>query len=209
VTAALLAGLLAGYGIAVPVGAVGAYLVTLTARTSLPVGMAAALGVATVDGLYALVAELGGGAVARLVAPWAGALRWICAGVLIAVAARTVHGALRRYRAVPVDAVDAGPTTAVRPLRAYLTLVTMTLVNPATISYFAAVVLGGQAGVAHGAAQRGAFVLAAFIASASWQLVLAGGGTLLGRLVTGRRGQLGTALVAGAVIVVLALRGVE
>ncbi|MGV9573326.1 hypothetical protein ACWDRX_29400, partial [Streptomyces nigra] len=35
VTAALVAGLLAGYGIAVPVGAVATYLVSLTARTSL------------------------------------------------------------------------------------------------------------------------------------------------------------------------------
>jgi threonine/homoserine/homoserine lactone efflux protein len=61
-TAAIVAGLLAGYGIAVPVGAVGAYLVALTARTSLRTGAAAALGVATVDGGYALVAMLGGGA---------------------------------------------------------------------------------------------------------------------------------------------------
>ncbi|MGW2900881.1 hypothetical protein ACWDAO_41550, partial [Streptomyces sp. NPDC001212] len=35
VSAALVAGLLAGYGIAVPVGAVATHLVTLTARTSL------------------------------------------------------------------------------------------------------------------------------------------------------------------------------
>lgn len=40
VTAALVAGLLAGYGIAVPVGAVATYLVSLTARTSLQIGRA-------------------------------------------------------------------------------------------------------------------------------------------------------------------------
>ena len=49
-TAALLAGLLAGYGIAMPVGAVATYLVTLTARTSARVGAAGALGVASADG---------------------------------------------------------------------------------------------------------------------------------------------------------------
>jgi threonine/homoserine/homoserine lactone efflux protein len=60
VTGALVAGLLAGYGIAIPIGAVGAYLITLTATAGLRVGAAAALGVATVDGLYGAVAVLGG-----------------------------------------------------------------------------------------------------------------------------------------------------
>lgn len=62
VTAALVAGLLAGYGIALPVGAVAAYLVALTARTSLRIGVFGALGVATADGLYALIAVVGGSA---------------------------------------------------------------------------------------------------------------------------------------------------
>ena len=47
---ALVAGLLAGYGVAVPVGAIAVLIVGLTARTSLRVGAAAALGVATADG---------------------------------------------------------------------------------------------------------------------------------------------------------------
>ena len=44
VIAALLAGLLAGYGIAMPVGAVAAFLVALTARTSLRIGVLALRG---------------------------------------------------------------------------------------------------------------------------------------------------------------------
>ncbi len=52
--AALVAGLLARYGIAMPVGTVAAYLMALTARTSLRTGVFAALGVATADGVYAL-----------------------------------------------------------------------------------------------------------------------------------------------------------
>ncbi|MGW4105823.1 lysine transporter LysE, partial [Streptomyces sp. NPDC004976] len=74
-TAALLAGVLAGYGIAVPVGAVGTYLVSLTARTSLRTGICAALGVATADGLYALTAALGGSALAAALRPALGPLR--------------------------------------------------------------------------------------------------------------------------------------
>ena len=76
-SAALLAGLLAGYGVAVPVGAIAALIVSLTARTSLRVGAGAALGVATADGLYCLAAVLGGTALARVVEPISGPLRWV------------------------------------------------------------------------------------------------------------------------------------
>jgi threonine/homoserine/homoserine lactone efflux protein len=75
VTAALVAGLVAGYGIAVPVGAVGTYLVSLTARTSLTVGAFAALGVATADGVYALVAVAGGSVLAPALQPFLVPLR--------------------------------------------------------------------------------------------------------------------------------------
>jgi arginine exporter protein ArgO len=54
--------------------------------------------------------------------------------------------------------------------------------------------------------EQGVFVLAAFFASASWQLLLAGGGALLGRALTGRRGRLVTALASSAMIMVLAVR---
>ena len=64
VIAALVAGLLAGFSIAMPVGAVATYLVALTARTSWRIGAFAALGVATADGVYALVATVAGSALA-------------------------------------------------------------------------------------------------------------------------------------------------
>ncbi|WAL63574.1 LysE family transporter [Amycolatopsis cynarae] len=203
-TAVVLAGLLAGYGIAIPVGAIGAYLVGLTARTSLRVGAAAALGIATVDGVYALVAMFGGGPLAEMIAPVAGVLRWIAAGVLLAVAVQVLHSGLRRYRASAAQAPPR-PEDAPSPARAYAAFLAMTLLNPTTIIYFVAVVLGGQARVADTWTERSAFVTAAFLASASWQLLLAGGGTLLGRVLTGRRGQLGTALLSGSVIAFLAV----
>ena len=49
-------------------------------------------------------------------------------------------------------------------------------------------------------------VAGAFLASASWQLLIAGGGSLVGRLLTGERGRLVTALVSSVVIAVLAVR---
>jgi arginine exporter protein ArgO len=208
-TAAIVAGLLAGYGIAIPVGAVGAYLVALTARTSLRVGVAGALGVATVDGGYALVAVLGGGALVPVVTPLAGVLRWIATAVVVAVAVRITLGALRRHRASPVAPPPRSGAGPAKPLRVYAALVAMTLLNPTTVIYFVAVIVGGQVSTADGWPARSAFVAAAFAASASWQLLLAGGSALLGRALTGRRGQLVTALVSSAVIAVLAIRTVS
>jgi arginine exporter protein ArgO len=203
VTAALVAGLLAGYGIALPVGAVAAYLVSLTARTSLRVGAAAALGVATADGLYALVAVLGGAAVAGLVRPVAEPLRWASAVVLGGVAARIAGTAVRRFRAGTQDAAQA--TAPPGAVRAYFGLLGITLVNPLTVVYFAALVLGAQTGAVASVAERAVFVAAAFAASASWQLVLACGGAVLGRTVTGRRGRLLTALASAVLVAGLAL----
>jgi len=81
----------------------------------------------------------------------------------------------------------------------YVVLLGITLVNPMTLIYFSALVLGGPT-----SGDGLVFVLAAFAASASWQLLLAGGGALLGRLLAGPRGRLATALVSSAVIVGLA-----
>ncbi|MER5476954.1 LysE family transporter [Streptomyces sp. NPDC002734] len=201
---ALVAGLLAGYGIAVPVGAVGAYLVTLSARTTPRTGACAALGVATADGLYALLAVLGGTALAELVRPFADPLRWASALVLLALAALGAVGAVRAYRARRA-ATRAGGSPA-GPVRAYLTLLGITLLNPMTVVYFAALVLGGDATGDPAPVERAVFVLAAFAASASWQLLLAGGGALLGRVLTGDRGRLATALASSTLIAVLGVR---
>jgi arginine exporter protein ArgO len=136
VLTAIGSGLVTGWAIAVPIGAVGAFLVALTARTSYAVGAAAALGIATVDG-----------------------------------------GAL---------------------------FLGLTAVNPATVVYFAAIVLGNRELTA-GPVEGTVFVLAAFAASASWQLLLAGGGAALGRVATGPRARRTTGLVSAAVVAGLAV----
>ncbi|MGP3969247.1 LysE family transporter [Streptomyces sp. 6N223] len=207
-TAALVAGLLAGYGIAVPVGAIGAYLVSLTARTSFRIGACAALGVATADGVYALAAVAGGAVLAPLIEPVVLPLRWVSAAVLLALAAHGGVTAVRRYRG-RLSAAARAEEAAVGALRAYGGLLALTLLNPMTVIYFAALVLGGQAasgGEAPNGPEQAAFVLAAFAASASWQLLLAGGGALLGRVLTGARGRLVTGLASGALTAVLAVR---
>ncbi|PZF81678.1 LysE family transporter [Jiangella anatolica] len=206
-TAAIVAGLLAGYGIAIPVGAVGAYLVALTARTSLSVGAGAALGIAAVDGGYAIAAVLGGAALAGAIEPYAVPLRWASAVVLLTMAVIGAVAAIRRHRAGTsgADDPDDGRADRVTPARAFVTFAGITAINPMTVVYFAALVIGSGAQLAAGL-EGVVFVAAAFAASASWQLLLAGGGALLGRFVTGPRGRLATAFVSSAVIVVLAVR---
>jgi threonine/homoserine/homoserine lactone efflux protein len=202
VIAALVAGLAAGYGIAMPVGAVAAYLVALTARTSLRTGVFAALGVATADGVYALLAVAGGAALAPALRPVALPLRWASAVVLIALAAHGAVAAVRRHRGRRGGAEPGA--AAPGPGRAYLGMWGMTMMNPLTVVYFTALVLGRQAAAAAGRADQAVLVLAVFAASASWQLVLAGGGAFLGRVLTGRRGRLVTALASSVLIGVLA-----
>ena len=194
----VVSGLVTGWAIAIPIGAVGAFLVTLAARTSFRVGAAGALGIATVDGAYAALAVVAGAALAALLAPVATPLRLASGVVLLVIAALTAAHALAtsgRVRSTP----------PLRPARAYAVFVGITAVNPTTVVYFAAVVLGNRHLVGT-PAQGAAFVAAAFLASASWQLVLAGGGAALGRVATGRRSHLVTGLVSAVVIAALAVR---
>ena len=199
-TGALLAGLLAGYGIAMPVGAVATYLVTLTARTSARVGAAGALGVAGADGLYALIAVIGGAALTGVIARVADPLRWVSAVVLLVLAGRIAWTAIRDHRSGELAESADSTTTAGRT---FASLLGITLLNPVTVLYFSALVLGSQANGLGGAAESAVFVIAAFCASASWQLVLVAGGVALGRVLTGRTGRLVTGLVSSAVIIVL------
>ena len=203
----LVAGLVAGYAVALPVGPVASYLVGLAARHPWRVGVAGALGIATVDGAYALVTGLFGTLVADLVRPVAGPLRIVSAGVLVVLAA---HGALAawRERAASDGETRADPLTAPR---AFARFVAITAINPGTVLFFAVVVTGGAlmpdttAAGGSSAAAAVVFGVAAFVASASWQLALALGGTLLGRVLSGPRGRLGTALASSALMVVLAV----
>lgn len=200
---ALLSGLVTGYAIAIPVGAVAVMIIAVSARTDWQTGAAAGLGVATVDGAYALVAVLAGTAVARILDPVAGALTAVSVIVLLTIAALTLVHAFRPER--------AGPRTPARwtLARAWLTFAAITAINPATVLYFAAIVIGGSVAI-DGPAEGAVFVVAAFTASASWQVLVASVGTGLGaRLrpwLAGPRGRRTTGVVAALAIAALALK---
>ena len=210
-TGAFLAGMVAGYGVAVPVGAIAILILGLSARTSFWVGAAAALAVATADGLYAAVAALGGAGLAGVIAPVAAPLRVVAAVVLLTLAG---HGLWRAWRARPASGADAGTDPAAgepagsglsTPGRAFVGVLGLTLLNPTTVLYFAALILGRRDAADPDALAAALFVAGAFLASASWQLLVASGGTLVGRVLAGPRGRLVTGLVSSALIAALAV----
>ena len=169
--------------------AVAALIVTLTARTSWRVGAGAALGVASVDAGYAVVAVVAGAWVASLLAPIARGLGIASGLVLLGMACLAARHALRPAGDGAGATEDRRPMT---PGRAYVLFLGITALNPATVVYFAAIVLGNDH-LTDGVAQAVGFVGAVAVASGSWQLLLATGGAALGRTGTGPRSEEHTA----------------
>jgi arginine exporter protein ArgO len=199
---AAIAGLLAGYGIAIPVGAIAVLIIETAARHGGRIGAAAGLGAASVDGIYAAIAVLFGAGLAAVVAPVATPLRWVSVAVLVAIAAVGLRRALRDGadplgRGGPPEPADLR-ATAPRAGRTYAGFLGLTLLNPMTVVYFGALVLGLPA-LRGGIAERLVFAAAAFVASASWQLLLAAIGALLHRHAT--RGAIRATSVAGNLII--------
>jgi arginine exporter protein ArgO len=209
---ALLAGIVAGYAIAIPVGAIAALLITLGAQHGARTAAGGAFGAATVDGLYATIAVTAGAVIAPLIALVEEPLRWISVVVLVVLGVVIALPALRPRQtsvaAASLEGTDVGPspsrpTTTFRHL--FLTVGALTLVNPVTVIYFAALIGSSTLAVDAGVAERIVFVVAAFAASLSWQLLLTTAGSLVGRALTGPTGARITALVGGALVIALAV----
>lgn len=180
-----LEGLAAGYGIAIPVGAVAILIVNTALGCGFPAGFMAGAGAATADLLYALLASLAGVALSTFLAPLAVPTRLIGGSALIALA---LWGMWNSTRA---PASEDRPVDARRPLQTYLQFVGITLLNPLTIVYFTAFILGRGTPPSSASASSALFILGVGLASLSWQTLLAGVGGLARRRVTPRLRTLG------------------
>lgn len=198
----VVSGLIAGYGIAIPVGAIAVLIVNTAMRCGFACGAAAGAGAATADLIYAALAATAGNAAARVLAPWDETIRWVSAGVLVGLA---VKGLLDlRRRSVSTD----GPTLSVRRGELALTYVRflgLTIINPMTVIFFGTVVIGANVGRTLTAAQAILFAFAAFAASLSWQTLLAAIGAGAGRGLSPTARRL-TVVVGNLVIVAMAIR---
>src|SRR5215208_6402635 len=135
----LVAGLLAGWGVAIPLGAIGVMIVDLGMRGGFRPAAVAAAGVATADLTYAAVAAAAGAAVAGVLAPHERALHIVAAAVLAVVATVGLRMALgtRRDEAATPDAAAPRAGHAV-----FLRFLALTSINPLTVAYFAALIAG-------------------------------------------------------------------
>lgn len=167
--AALLSGIAAGLGVAIPVGAVAVLIIETGLRRGFRAGAAAGAGAATVDGAYATIAALFGGALASAIAPWESGVRVMSSGVLALIGLRLLFDGRRRAVGGPALTADERPSSLVR---LYLMFVGLTGVNPLTLVYFAALIVGLPARP-EGLGEQLAFVVGAFGASFAWQMLLA------------------------------------
>jgi threonine/homoserine/homoserine lactone efflux protein len=199
---ALFEGILAGLGIAVPVGPIAVLLVDLSTRRGFAHALPAAIGAASADLTYAAVAAVVGLAVADTVGSFAGPLRAISVVALLAIVVIRTRELLRdrgRDAGTSVERVDP---SAIRTYGAFLGL---TLLNPVTITYFAALILGLQDDALAGAGAKALFVAGAFAASASWQVLLIAAGAVLHHRLP-ERAQLVTGAIGNLVILGFAVR---
>ncbi len=192
---AFIEGALAGYGIAIPVGAVAILIVNTAIACGFPTGFMAGAGAATADFTYALLAAVAGAALAALLEPINVPLRVGSGLVLMGLGAVGLIGIRRRTGDL------AGEPEARSPVKMYMRFVGITLVNPLTVVYFTAFIIGrGTAGIVNSPVTSIAFVAGAGLASLSWQSFLAGLGGLAGRRLTPRFRILAT--VIGNLLVV-------
>jgi threonine/homoserine/homoserine lactone efflux protein len=190
---AALAGAIAGYAIAIPVGAIAVLIIHQAIAHGLRTGLAAATGAASADFTYATIAVVVGGAATALIAGMETPLRVVAGVALIGLAVRGFVGVRSAHDPGAAQTRSARHTAR----RTYLTFLGLTLLNPVTVVYFAALVVGlPNLG---GAAERAAFVLAVFGASLSWQWLLAAFGAAVGRG-SSHRVRLATAVVGNVIV---------
>jgi threonine/homoserine/homoserine lactone efflux protein len=194
------AGIVAGYGIAIPVGAIAILIVQTSIRSGLTVGLAAGAGAATADLTYAALAVVGGATLSGLVETIDAPLRIASGLVLIVIAIVGLRAATR-----PADADNEVPGLRQNNLvGTFSRFLGLTIINPTTVVYFAAVIIGLGVASDMTLVSGLVFVAGAFLASLSWQSFLAIVGSSAGARLTPRAQQLAV-MVGNVLILALAV----
>ena len=192
---AFLLGVAAAYAIAIPVGPIAVLILRTGVRRGLRAAAAAGAGAATADLVFATIAMLFGAAASGFLAPILPVARILAAVALAVIAVRGLLAAPE-----PLERETGG----VRTGNTYLLFLGLTMLNPPTVIYFVTLAIALPE-VSADLASRAAFVIGAFLASLSWQELLAVGGAMLhGRLTP--RLQRTTAVVSSVIILALAAR---
>jgi len=195
-----LEGALAGYGIAMPVGPITILIVGMSLRRGFSHGFMAGAGAAVVDFLFAGLAALAGEALAPILAPYADGLRVTSALVLIGWGFMGFWRTRRLSRAE-----ESRSEIKQRHLHVFVQFLGLTAVNPLTLVFFSALILGRGMGDVFTLVEKASFVLGVGLASFSWQTMLAVFGATLHRNLSPRL-QVLISLLGNMVVIVLGLR---
>ena len=191
-------GLIAGYGIAIPVGAIAILIVSMGMRCGLKIGLAAGAGAATADIFYALVAAITGTALIAVLKPFSFGLQVLSGTLLVGMG---LWGLWTGIKGGKKDNQDAEICTAVKM---YFQFIGLTIINPLTIVYFAALILGlGDA--SFNLTSGILFVLGVGVATLSWQSLLAYLGAVSGHQLS-EKFQLYAIIVGNLVVTILGVR---
>jgi threonine/homoserine/homoserine lactone efflux protein len=195
VAQAFLLGIAAGYAIAIPFGPIAILIVRTGVRQGLRAAAAAGAGTATADLIFATIAMLFGAAASAFLAPILPAARLVAGAALAVIALRGLLAAPQPMER-ETGTVLAGNT--------YLLFLGLTMLNPPTVIYFVSLAIALPE-VSADFASRAIFAVAAFLASLSWQEVLALVGAMLHGRLTPRLQRI-TAVVSSLIILALAAR---
>ena len=196
-------GFLAGLALAIPVGPMAIMLVNTTVSKGLRHGVIGALGMASVDGLYALTIFVIGALVASILSSLKLVLGLIGATILLVLGIQTLVKNLALLK--QDEATATSPTNQSTVLKTFGVFVAATVVNPPTALYFLAIAPNvANMGYQLSFETVAVFTVAVFIGSLIWQEALVFVGLSI-RSITTNRFRVWLGLIGGALIIALAI----
>ncbi|HEY0836366.1 MAG TPA: LysE family transporter [Azospirillum sp.] len=166
----LLQGLILGIAIAAPVGPIGLLCIRRTIEHGPMMGFATGMGAAVADTFYGAIAAFGVSAAIGFLTGHETLFRIVGGIILLVVAIRTY----RQSPAAEAREADAAPDSRTA-ISGFMTGLSLTMTNPATIFAFIAVFAGFGLGADLGHFDAATMVLGVFLGSASWWLALSSG----------------------------------
>jgi threonine/homoserine/homoserine lactone efflux protein len=163
-------GFILGLAMAAPVGPIGLLCIRRTIKYGPGVGFATGMGAAIADTLLGGIAAFGISTALSFLIGHQTAFRLVGGVFMLAVALRTFH---QTVAAEESEAARAPPATSW--ISGFITGLTLTLTNPATIFAFIAIFAGFGLGADLGDFDAASLVTGVFFGSASWWLALSCG----------------------------------
>lgn len=158
----ILQGIMVGFSIAAPVGAIGFLCIQQTLVGGISLGISSGLGAATADMMYGIIVALGLKAAQTLLLTYKTPLS-IGGGLFLC------YLGIKKFFSTP--ALDKTQAIQGGLLRAYITTFFLTLTNPATILDFMALFTGLTIDI-NNSSESFSFVGGVFLGSAFWWLFL-------------------------------------